>query len=766
MNGWEQRFVWDFPFGVMGLAVALSFALCWIAAGYLFTLRKLRLPVRIVLTAIRFAVVILLLICLSNPRMERKSIVGGVHKQRLAAVFDRSGSMFIPGFWKERRVDEQLRLWKDKVRHSPENFETGFFVFDEKFRRVSSPEAEMETKDGAQRQTRLFENVAHWCRTLEEQGFDAVLCFTDGIDTSTLGIEHALRALASSRLRHIMVPLVTELPLKPLALIKAVETPTKVAVGGEVGVSVIVQYSGIPAEKRMELRLCDASGKELALRKIDKHFASGNSLSQFSLPASEPGTDYYSLSLLLDGKVESAVTWSLSKVRVNRKKRILLYQGALDWGTRFLKYAFATGDYDFEARFAPSVLKRDFKGDDNDFPVGDNLAGYDAVLLLNLNRAQISGRMETELRKYVDGGGGVMFITGNPLAAREYAGSELEKLLPVTFADHCNVMERGDRVTRLFLERMKRSPRSAGKSEDGFVRMKETAFSPPPLMDFELTQSGGMSALFRRDGGEGTVIPRFQDLAYVKEAKPGAEVLAVHRDKTGKEHILLAFQQFGFGRSAVMATDPLWRWRLASPSSDRSYEQFWRNLAAWLSSGRERMTRWELNSMIVPNGKPFDVNLISELNPDTPEMKVYLEDGKGGRRDLRLLPTSEREKYRCSITLDPEDSRCRLVAEEIRRDGSRQLLAEASFSQARPMGNLEELLLKPDMASLERMATLPNVELAKTGEVIDLDGWLGKRGFEQSRGEVRHLWHHEWMLALILALLCLEHVVRRCFKLV
>ena len=46
---------------------------------------------------------------------------------------------------------------------------------------------------------------------------------------------------------------------------------------------------------------------------------------------------------------------------------------------------------------------------------------------------------------------------------------------------------------------------------------------------------------------------------------------------------LVAVQRYGRGRSMVFAGEGSWRWKMMLPSTDRSYEFFWRQAARWLA---------------------------------------------------------------------------------------------------------------------------------------------------------------------------------------
>ena len=63
--------------------------------------------------------------------------------------------------------------------------------------------------------------------------------------------------------------------------------------------------------------------------------------------------------------------------------------------------------------------------------------------------------------------------------------------------------------------------------------------------------------------------------------KPGATVLA--EMKTGSRTMpLLVTQNYGRGRTAVMATSGTWRWQMSEALGDPAHDLFWQQLLRWL----------------------------------------------------------------------------------------------------------------------------------------------------------------------------------------
>jgi hypothetical protein len=65
--------------------------------------------------------------------------------------------------------------------------------------------------------------------------------------------------------------------------------------------------------------------------------------------------------------------------------------------------------------------------------------------------------------------------------------------------------------------------------------------------------------------------------------KPGAAVLAEMR-AGGRKYPMLVTQNYGRGRTAILATSGTWRWQMSLPLGDTSHDMFWQQLLRWLVS--------------------------------------------------------------------------------------------------------------------------------------------------------------------------------------
>lgn len=419
MHIFNTQILWDFPGGIVGLTLTLLLATAAIIYSYRHTLHKLSTRGRVLLIAIRMLVLLLLLFCLVNPRTESTSTQSKDIQKKIAVIFDNSTSMHLKGYYDKTRINDAVTYWQNLC----EANNADYFKFSSQLQSIDNPQS--LPRDNAEvKQTHLYENITKWCAQLKD--YTDIVCFTDGIDTTKQLDTSAISALENSSSKHIFFKVDTKLASKETIIIDRIETLTKAPIAAEVALTAIIRYSNIPTNRQLTVRITDNNNKTIHTQTIKRSFDSGSEIIRTTLPPTLAGTHLYHLQILSGSKPVTKARWSLYRYVPQNKFRILLYQGALDWGTRFLKYTFAGNKFELTVRFAPSLLTRNFKGKDSAFPTQQQLAKYDAVILLNLNHEQTDSVMENKLRNFIKAGGGVLFISGNPMVAKEFANSHIE----------------------------------------------------------------------------------------------------------------------------------------------------------------------------------------------------------------------------------------------------------------------------------------------------------------------------------------------------
>ena len=763
MTQWVEHFRWDFPGGAWGIILTLGIGLLLIALSYRYTLRETPAKAKVALTIMRFIFMLFIIFCLCRPRIERERSMKNSNKKKIAVLVDDSGSMRIKGFWKKDRLQEAMSFWKDKVKKGDDSYKYKYYSFADKLNNCPDLQSRPEQIKAKDSNTKLYQVISECCKRFPSENFDGVIYMTDGIDTSGISPQDAVNKLAASKLKHIFIPICTELPSKSYITLRKVEAANRAFVGTEVPVLIMTQQSNISPRTKIELKITKNGGKPVAAHKLRS--GSGIQTVKFRLPVRKAGVDLYKAVLNLNGKAKSEVVWSITKSIKKESARVLIYQGALDWGTRFLRYVFADNDkIKVDLRYASKVYGLKYKSFSTNFPDSTELSKYDVIVLFNLNRKQINSQMERDLQNFVSRGGGLFFLNGNPVSVKEFADSPLEKLLPVKFDPNYNRAARNDSRTSTFLRRIN-STRNGTRWDTSFRKNKEFSFKVPKLKKFKLSRIGQQSPVFKIKNKLGVIrqiIPKFQDIAWVQEAKAGANILAYWYDKQkAKKRILLAYQNFGKGRSMVLATDPLWRWRMNSPSKDKSFEKFWQNLFFWLAQGQNEEARWIIPNLLIPGGKQIKVSFVPGKNMiDIHKVECFIENQKT-KQKLFLQTNGSTKRYFVEFASKPNQKYTLKALYE------GKYIASVSFlTQAKKESKAEEVILKPDLKTLNEFAVLPNVYVEDSQNGFDIKKYFSTKTFILSEKESFPLWHRWWIYIIIVGFFAVEMIIRRFFKLV
>jgi uncharacterized membrane protein len=242
------------------------------------------------------------------------------------------------------------------------------------------------------------------------------------------------------------------------------------------------------------------------------------------------------------------------------KRRILYVEGEPRWEYKFIRRA----EDDDKIVQVASMLRTtenkiyrqgisDPKELENGFPVRpEDLFSYDGIIVGSVEAGYFSPLQQELLREFVDRrGGGLLFLGGRfSLSDGGWSGSSLVDLLPTILP----------------------------KSRNTFHRNPATA---------ELTAAGSDSPITRLMDDPAKNIDRWKKLTYLMDyqdagtPKPGATVLA-ELNSGSRKLPLLVTQNYGRGRTAVMATSGTWRWQMSQPLGDPAHDLFWQQLLRWL----------------------------------------------------------------------------------------------------------------------------------------------------------------------------------------
>ena len=242
------------------------------------------------------------------------------------------------------------------------------------------------------------------------------------------------------------------------------------------------------------------------------------------------------------------------------KRRILYIEGEPRWEYKFIRRAEdddSTVQIVSMLRTSENKVYRQGISDPSElaagFPVrAEDLFGYSGIIIGSVTADYFTPLQQELLREFVDTrGGGVLFLGGREsLSDGGWAASSLSELLP-TFLPAGN---------------------------HNFHRNGVTV---------ELTSEGVDSPITRILDDPEKNAEKWKKLTYLADyeepgsPKPGATVLA-DMNAGHRKLPLLITENYGHGRTAILATGGTWRWQMSEALGDPSHDLFWQQLLRWL----------------------------------------------------------------------------------------------------------------------------------------------------------------------------------------
>jgi uncharacterized membrane protein len=434
-----------------------------------------------------------------------------------------------------------------------------------------------------------------------------------------------------------------------------------------------------------------------------------------------------------------------------RRRLVLSLEGAPGFEHTFLKRAWSE-DPSLEVDAAVRKGRNEHGGDTFFVQAGGaraaSLAGgfpatrealfaYDAVVLGDYDLHLLPRESQEWLRDFVsERGGGLLFLGARTFDPQGLSGSPLEELVPLRLGD-------GGGALRA----------AAARSGEPWKVRPTAEGERHPMMRIGATDDEAR----KRWAG----LPALAGVVQLAGARPGASVLAVMDDR-GTSVPVIAVQRFGAGRTVVFAGQASWRWRMLRPSTDPSYERFWRQAARWLTAESLEPMAVTAPGAVLP-GDPVDLPIVARTLEFAPspqdEVHVRVQAPDGTIEDVvpaltdparglftARVPAAERGIYRAEIV----------------RSGYSGAAGRVELRWL--VGGLDRELTDPRLndAGLRRLAEASGGRHATVEQAADVAGWAVAAAQRAARPpEWRDAWHTGWMFALIVALVSVEWALRR-----
>jgi uncharacterized membrane protein len=697
---------------------------------------------RYTLSALRFLTLLALVFILMRPVARSTEI--DAREVVVPILVDTSRSMAIEDVDGGRRLDHARRLVSDELLPA---LQGRFTVEVLSFGEALAPVA-MDALNATGRRTDLAGALAAVQERYRGRPVAGYVLVTDGGDTG-----RALDLSSGTTLPPIHPVVIGSPEIRGDREVLGVTAAEAVLDGSRVDLAVSAVAHGA-GDGTIELRLLE-NGRPVGVKHLRPPADGGPVRAVFQVaPAAGAATIYtVEIPVAPEELVPENNRRSVLVQPPSRTRRVLLVEGAPGFEHSFLKRAL-TGDRGLEV---DSVVRKgkNEQGEDtyyiqavraragsleSGYPTtAETLFAYDAVVMANVAGDQLRSAQLEMTRDFVARrGGGLLVMGAQSFLSRGLVGTPVEDALPVELNRRADVA----------------APAAASRGVNR-VSLTDAGYQ------HQVTQLAGTAedTRARWDG-----LPALASAALVGAPRPGAAILATTAGAGGAPRPLIAVQRYGDGRSMVFAGEASWRWQMMLPSTDTSYETFWRQSVRWLALGATDPVavyppaaggpgdEFTVRAVVRDSGfaplRDADVD-IRVSGPDgrmeTLGAALEEDEGEGASLFAAKFTPDQPGLYRLSVA-------ARRGAQQIGSATSAVLVGSADLEMTDPRAN---------RALLERLASQTGGAIVPSGRSSDLVAKLRAAAPAAALSVRTDLWHNVWSLAALLGLLAAEWVLRR-----
>ncbi len=683
--------------------------------------------------AMQSTIVAVLLLMLWQPGIS----VATLKKQQnvVAVLLDDSKSMGLTDQGAVRRDEVVKTLDSGLLDELKKRFQVRFYKVSDQLVRAENH----KPLTGEKTSSRLAEGLKQIAAETGSLPIGGVVLMTDGADT-TGGIDReTVNALKGRQLPVHTVGYGREQYDRDVALVD-VQAPVRALADSRLGVQVILRQRGY-AGQRAKLTLKDGD-KTLTAREITLAADGAAQTETVLFNAGAAGIRTVQVALTpLNGEENPGNNQMTRLVQVeDRKPRVLYIEGEPRWEFKFIRRAIEE-DKSVQIvtmlRTTQNKIYRQGVKDPKELETGfpatpEEMFAYEGIVIGAVEASYFTATQQALLKAFVDRrGGGVLFLGGRTsLADGGYGASDFKDILPVVV---------GDRRTTFYRDKA----------------------------NVELTANGRDNLALRLEEDSAKNAERWKKLPFLADfqnagtVKPGAVVHVDGITERGRTPMLIT-QNYGRGRTAVLATAGTWRWQMSQPLEDKSHEMFWQQLLRWLVAGT-----------------PGTVQASTTQTVFTDDPRIPLRAEVRGKQ-YELLPDGQVEARvsgpagsAATVVLQPDPVHPGVYTGEYSAEQAGSYLVEMIASHNGERTGIDTLAFRREDGVAESFHTEQNRELlerlaSETGgkywrpdntKKLPEEISLSEAGI--STREIRDLWHLPVVFLLLAALRAGEWLLRR-----
>ena len=553
-------------FGWLALVLAGGVACVLVTFFYRSTFRVLRPGQWRRLLALRLLAIAIVLLLLFRPVLSHQR--ESTEKRVVAFLVDQSASMGVSddpvGGTRWQQATDKLLIWLEQLEA---DFETEIIAFSDSSRPLNDRDSlsNLDADGESTSLSRALMAPAQWTGARE---LEAVILLSDGINNSAgdpvsvaakagvpvfaVGLGRTLQDGKSSR----------------DVRVADLDVPEQMPVDNLARVSAYIDASGYPGQ--VTTALLEEDGHRVAEQEVVLDGVEGTQEIKFEFTPKVKGLHRYTVKIpAISGEaIPENNARSGSGLVIEARIRVLYVEGTLRAEYGAIVGQFLSKDPNIEFCALVQTRPNVFMQRSNIEAIqvttipedAETLDRFDVFIIGDLDSSYLGSNQQEGISKRVLDGAGLMMTGGyHSLGPGGYAGSEIEKMLPVFVGDR----EIGQ-IDEPFLPRLTRD----GRRHPIFANI--SAFFPIENAAAEI---------------EG--LPELQGSVRVAGVKPAATVLAIHPREMAAElpMPLLAVQPIGNGRSAVFTGDTTRNWQQTMRAMDREspFLQFWGQTVRWLA---------------------------------------------------------------------------------------------------------------------------------------------------------------------------------------
>ena len=468
--------------------------------------------------------------------------------------------------------------------------------FQTRLYRVDDAAARIENLKGltpSATSTRLGDSLKQLSAETSDLPIGAVVLLSDGSDNTGSVTAEAINTL---RARHIPVHTVgfgREHATRDVEIDDAVIAPRALA-DSRLAAKITLHQHGYAGGKVNLLVRDVTTGQPKALAARTVTLASDGNLQTETLMFDVGGAGAKTLQISaapLAGEENTANNAVNRVVNVGSDPRRILYvEGEPRWEYKFIRQAEEDDRMVQITSMVRTTENKTYRQGINDpselvggFPTrAEDLFVYQGLVLGSVEASYFTPAQQQLIHDFVDRRGGGLLLLGGQFALADggWYASGITDLLPTTLPAQAATFHR------------EADPKNG--STHTFA---------------ELAPAGADSIITRvvddpaANAAKWKALPYLMDYEDPGTPKPGASVLLNMITPEGHRLPLLITQNFGRGRSAIMATGGSWRWQMSMPLGDTAHDLFWQQLLRWTASDTPGHVAASVSSqMLLDNG--------------------------------------------------------------------------------------------------------------------------------------------------------------------